>query len=174
MDWLSSICDIVILASAVGIALKNILEWIGKPLSFLKGKNDARIEQRLEKFKKDELPEILYDHDCQTRVKYLSDRQQYLQDIKEEVLINIRKELEEISVLSEQYDALVISAKDVLREKIMAIYNKNKLDKHITFYEREALDQYYKDYKKIGGNSYIDKYYNRMSVWTVGDDDIDI
>ena len=53
-------------------------------------------------------------------------------------------------------------------------YNKNKSDKHMTFHEREALDQYYKDYKKIGGNSYIDKYYNRMSVWTVGDDDIDI
>jgi hypothetical protein len=66
---------------------------------------------------------------------------------------------------------LVISAKDVLREKIMGIYHKNKRDKTLTLNEKEALDQYYIDYKAMKGNSYIDKYYNRMKKWRVIEDD---
>ena len=68
-------------------------------------------------------------------------------------------------------EALVISAKDVLREKIMAIYHKNKHERTLTEFEREALNQYYIDYKALGGNSYIDKYYKRMENWTVIYDD---
>jgi hypothetical protein len=35
----------------------------------------------------------------------------------------------------------------------------------MAIYEKEALEQYYIDYKAEGGNSYIDKYYKRMSTW---------
>jgi hypothetical protein len=73
--------------------------------------------------------------------------------------------------LATQYETLCISAKDVLREKIMQLYFKNKKDKMLTLHEKEALDQYYIDYKAIKGNSYIDKYYNRMRLWQVIDDD---
>jgi len=38
-------------------------------------------------------------------------------------------------------------------------------------HEKETLTQYYKDYKAIGGNSYIDKYYERMETWAVISDD---
>ena len=51
------------------------------------------------------------------------------------------------------------------------MYFKNKKDKTLTLHEKEALDQYYVDYKAIKGNSYIDKYYNRMRKWQVIDDD---
>ena len=43
----------------------------------------------------------------------------------------------------------------------------------MTLHEKEALDQYYIDYKAIKGNSYIDKYYNRMKKWSVVEDDED-
>lgn len=69
-------------------------------------------------------------------------------------------------------ESLKISAKDVLREKIMAIYHKNKNDRIILEHEHEALEQYYKDYKALGGNSYIDKYYRRMSKWVVQYDNL--
>jgi hypothetical protein len=59
----------------------------------------------------------------------------------------------------------------VLREKIMAIYHKNKHERRMSGYEREALTQYYKDYKAINGNSYIDKYYARMKNWATDEDD---
>jgi hypothetical protein len=72
---------------------------------------------------------------------------------------------------SDTIEALVISARDVLREKIMAIYHKNKYNRTLTEYEREALNQYYIDYKALHGNSYIDKRYNRMDKWKVIYDD---
>jgi hypothetical protein len=81
------------------------------------------------------------------------------------VLSNVQEELHQIGVLAKQYDALVISAKDVLREKIMQVYFKNKPTKTLTLHEKEALDQYYIDYKAIKGNTYIDKYYKRMERW---------
>jgi hypothetical protein len=37
----------------------------------------------------------------------------------------------------------------------------------MTEYEREALDQYYKDYHALNGNSYIDKRMARMAKWQV-------
>lgn len=41
----------------------------------------------------------------------------------------------------------------------------------MTEHEREALEQYYKDYKALNGNSYIDKYYSRMILWDIVADD---
>ena len=114
------------------------------------------------------MPQILYNHDLETREKYKSDRLNYLNEIKEEILSEIS---DDISTNSQTIDALVISAKDVLREKIMAIYHKNKYNRTLTEYEREALNQYYVDYKALGGNSYIDKRYNRMDKWKVIYDD---
>ena len=60
---------------------------------------------------------------------------------------------------------------DVLREKIMGIYHKNVRAREMTRYEKEALTQYYKDYKAMDGNSYIDRYYNRMLEWNIVEDD---
>jgi hypothetical protein len=116
----------------------------------------------------EKLPTILYNHDLKTREKYKSDRQNYLNEIKAEVLAEIG---DEISTNTKTIEALVISAKDVLREKIMAIYHKNKYNRTLTEYEREALNQYYIDYKALKGNSYIDKRYNRMDKWKVIYDD---
>jgi hypothetical protein len=73
--------------------------------------------------------------------------------------------------LTKQYEALAISAKDVLREKIVAMYENNKDRRKLRFFERLALTQYYKDYKKMGGNSYIDLIYGRMEHWETEEDD---
>jgi hypothetical protein len=114
------------------------------------------------------MPTILYNHDLETRDKYKSDRQNYLNEIKAEVLSEVS---EDIVKNNEVIEALKISARDVLREKIMAIYHKNKSTRTLSEYEKEALDQYYKDYKALLGNSYIDKRYKRMCKWTVVYDD---
>lgn len=175
MVWsnLSSLCDIIILVAGVLVAIKTISEWFGKPISFVRKKVDTNFEERVVAVLDKVLPEKFNQHDLATRDRYRADRETYLQEIKTEVLRNIQGELGQIADLTEQYAALAISAKDVLREKIMAIYHKNKTDRTMTYHEKEALDVYYKDYKKIKGNSYIDKYYARMSLWKIVDDDYD-
>ena len=110
------------------------------------------------------MPTILYNHDLETRDKYLSDRLNYLKEIKKEVIDEIGSDIIDNA---NTLEALKISTKDVLREKIMAIYHKNKYNRTMTEYEREALTQYYRDYKALDGNSYIDKRYSRMDKWQV-------
>ena len=179
MDWnafwtgMGNAVDILILVGAVVLAVERICNYFGKPIKFAKKKSEESLRKNIIEVLDEVLPKKLEEHDLETREKYKADRERYLQDIKSEVLTSIQNELGQVSSLSKQYDALVVSAKDVLREKIMQIYFKNKKDKTLTFHEKEALDQYYIDYKAIKGNSYIDRYYNRMCRWTVEDDDFE-
>ena len=122
----------------------------------------------------EELPKKLVSHDLATREKYKADRANYLKEIKDEVLNQVN---DPIMQNTDDLEALKISAKDVLREKIMAIYHEYKQERAFPTYKKEALEQYYKDYKKLNGNSYIDKYYGRMKCWReiyddYSDDDI--
>ena len=144
---------------------------VGKPIKFIKKKTDREFEEKVEAIVRRMMPEILLDHDHETRVKYLADRQKYLEDIKREVLGQIGNKLQSVDSLARQYTALEISAKDVLREKIVCMYENNKDTRKLRHFERRALDQYYKDYKAMGGNSYIDIIYERMCTWDVEPDD---
>lgn len=171
METLQMLCNLIILIGGTCVAVKNISEWLGKPIKIFRKRSDENFKNRVVEVLNEVLPEILLKHDLDTRTKYLNDRQKYLNDIKDEILLNIKDELEQITHLTEQYKSLVISAKDVLREKIMAIYHKNKKDRNMTLHEKEALDQYYIDYKAMKGNSYIDKYYTRMTKWSIIEDD---
>ena len=168
---LGTIVDTIILIGAVCGAIYKTWEFFAKPTSTLKQKAEVRKKAQIKEVLEAELPAILKKHDLEVRDKYKADRQRYLEEIKDEVLEQVK---EPIDQNKDDLEALKISAKDVLREKIMAIYHKNKRVRELEQHEREALDQYYKDYKKLNGNSYIDKYYGRMKKWKeVYDDYID-
>ena len=171
MDWLQNVCNIIIILGGAIMAIKGVSEWLGIPVKVFKKRSDKNFENKVKAILEKVLPDMLVEHDKKVREKYLADRQAYLQEIKQEVLTSVKSELSQVNDLTKQYEALAISAKDVLREKIMQMYFKNKTDKTLTLHEKEALDQYYKDYKAIKGNSYIDKYYGRMEKWQVIDDD---
>lgn len=160
--------DYIILGGAFTGALYKIYEFFAKPTSKIKQRAINKEKARIKSVVDEVMPQILYNHDLNTREKYKSDRQNYLNEIKQEILSEISGD---IQTNTRTIDALVISAKDVLREKIMAIYHKNKYNRTMTEYEREALNQYYIDYKALHGNSYIDKRYNRMDKWKVIYDD---
>ena len=160
--------DYIILGGALCGAIYKIYEFFATPTSKIKQKAINRERERIGAVLDEKLPEILYQHDLETRDKYKGDRQNYLNEIKAEVIKEVG---DDIDANSQTIEALVISAKDVLREKIMAIYHKNKYNRTMTEYERESLNQYYIDYKALHGNSYIDKRYSRMDKWKVIYDD---
>lgn len=165
---LGQIVDLIILIGALCAAIYKIWDFFAKPTSKLKQKSLEKEKARVIQILDEVLPKKLKEHDLQTRDKYKADRQQYLLDIKEEVVKALGGN---VSQNQEDLEALQISARDVLREKIMGIYHKNKQSRTLSEYEREALDQYYKDYKALKGNSYIDKRYSRMIKWTVNYDE---
>lgn len=161
---LGEVVDVIILIGALCAAIYKIWDFFATPTSKLKQKRKEKLKSEVISILDEVLPGKLYDHDLETRDKYKADRERYLQEIKEEVLKAIGGS---VSQNQEDLEALKISARDVLREKIMAIYHKNKIDRSMSEYEREALDQYFKDYKALNGNSYIDKRMNRMNKWSV-------
>ena len=158
------IVDYIILFAALIGAIYKIYDFFAKPTSKLKSRALDREKIRIGAVIDEKMPTILYNHDLETRDKYRADRENYLKEIKDEVLAEIGG-----SIVSntDTINALKISAKDVLREKIMAIYHKNKYNRTMTEYEREALTQYHKDYKALDGNSYIDKRCARMDKWQI-------
>lgn len=167
---LSDLVDLIILIGALCAAIYKIWDFFAKPTSKLKSKVRQKREEEIEAVLNRVLPEKLKAHDLTTRDKYKADRQRYLIEIKDEVIKQVGGT---ISQNSEELEALKISAKDVLREKIMAIYHEYKTERAFPTHKKEALEQYYKDYKILKGNSYIDKYYARMSRWTEIFDDYD-
>ena len=194
---LTIICDVIILIAAVCMAITNIYKFFASGGKKVKDKIEenraeqlqaekmrtretiAEVNTEQEATRKEEtikvlrevLPGMLAEHDIRIREKYKADREQYLLDIKEAVVREIQTQLNAVDSIQSDMEALAESAKDVLREKIMALYHKNKRSRTMEEHEKEALTQYYKDYKAIGGNSYIDKYYGRMSTWDVIPDD---
>lgn len=162
--------DYIILGGALCGAVYKIYEFFATPTSKIKQKAINRERERIGAVLDEKLPEILHQHDLETRDKYKGDRQKYLEEIKAEVVKEIGDDLK---TNIETVEALAISTRDVLREKIMGIYHKNKYNRTMTEFEREALNQYYIDYKALKGNSYIDKRYNRMDKWRVIYDDDD-
>lgn len=168
---LGDIVDFIILMGALCVAIYRIWDFFAKPTSKIKQKKKEKEKARIVAILDEVLPDKLYQHDLQTRDRYKADRERYLQDIKNEVIKTFGGS---VNQNQEDLEALKISARDVLREKIMAIYHKNKAERAMSEYEREALDQYYKDYKALKGNSYIDKRMVRMNRWQViYDEDFD-
>ena len=171
---LSGIVDLIILLGALCGAIYKIWETFAKPTSTLKKRKEEREKAKIVSVMNEVLPTMLYEHDLEIRDKYKADRANYLKLIRDDVLTQVSAPIQQNQ---DDLEALKISAKDVLREKIMAVYHRNKHERTMMEHEREALDQYYKDYKKLKGNSYIDKYYGRMKSWQIiyddySDDDI--
>lgn len=96
------------------------------------------------------------------------------QEINNEVpkiIDNSLKEIKDLNITqNKNIELLLRSSKDILRQRIMEIYHKWKDKRMLPISEKEFLDELYKDYKAEGGNSFIDKYYGRMSTWKILDD----
>lgn len=161
---LGGVVDLIILIGALCAAIYKIWDFFAKPTSTLKKRRLEKQKALIREVLNEELPKRFEVHDLETRDRYKADRQRYLTEIKNEVIKQVGGTIDQNS---EDLEALKISAKDVLREKIMRIYHSYKHERTFPLYEQEALEQYYKDYKKLNGNSYIDKYYGRMTKWTV-------
>ena len=126
---LSGVVDLIILLGALCAAIYKIWEFFAKPTSTLKKKKDEREKNRMMAILNEVLPEKLREHDLQIRDKYKADRLNYLNEIKDEVLSQVGGP---IAQNADDLEALKISARDVLREKIMAIYHKNKYERTLT------------------------------------------
>lgn len=133
---LGGVVDLIILIGALCAAIYKIWDFFAKPTSNLKKRSQEKEKARIKAILDEELPKRFLEHDLETREKYKSDRQQYLLEIKEEVIKTVGN-----SIIQNNTDleALKISARDVLREKIMGIYRRGKIEQSMTEDDRDAL-----------------------------------
>lgn len=117
------------------------------------------------------LPDALTQHDLNLRDKYKNDREKYLHDITDEVISNMKNSLQTVETHETRMMVFSEVLKELLRERIMAIYRRNKSIRRLEEHEKIELDRSYNSYKSINGNSYIDDYYKRMLTWNVVPDD---
>lgn len=172
---LESFCDIVILIGSAYFMILKIFDSFSKPTSKYKQKKEEKQKEYFKAVLDEVMPQYLLAHDIETRKRYLVDRRRYLEEIRDDVLRSIDDKLDEIfnnnQLITVQVKAINQGTKDMLRQRIMNIYYDYKKEKAFPIYIKEALDELYKDYKGQDGNSYIDKYYNRMKTWTVIDEE---
>lgn len=204
MELFTYISDIIILIAAVLAAIAGIYKFItgvGKGVKTkvdetkeqqeadFNAKVDARIkmttqpmldqtaktltasfEGLLDKY----LPARLIEHDLETRRKYLEDRQRYLTEIRDEVVLIMQDKIKAVKEHGDQMLVFSEVLKELLRERIMEIYRRNRRIRQLEDHERFELRKAYEAYKSIGGNSYIDEYYAGMEQWETVPDDSNI
>lgn len=168
---LEQLCDYIVLIGAVVMAIYNIIKVFAKPTSIFKRKKEKEYSENLKRNLDNLIPEYLKQHDLETRDRYLADRQKYLQDITNEVLTNIKGDLDIIKETNRQQnetiDILRKQAVDVLRQKIEKIYYDYRDTRKLPRFALENLEELYSDYKKGGGNHHIDKLYSRIKTWEI-------
>lgn len=57
--------------------------------------------------------------------------------------------------------------KCLLRDRITSIYYKYHHDCEMKQYDYENLEKLYTQYKKLGGNSFVDKIWEEVQEWTI-------
>ena len=175
---LSTIVDIIILVGGLALAIERIVSFfkktgkgIKKTADDIKDRQEKELNEKIDARLEEILPAILEKHDLETRKKYLNDRTRYLAEIKDEVVRVMREKLDAVDVHDTQMEVFTEVLKELLRERIMAIYSRNRCRRRLEEHEKIELDRSYASYKSINGNSYIDEFYARMSAWEVIPDD---
>lgn len=190
---LETIASIVILIGAVCVAVTNIWKFFANGGKGIKNRVDqVREEQKCAEethirevvatiqeeqsehtyevilnIMKDALPDALTEHYKKIRDQFKGDREQYLHDITDEVTHNLQTSLETVEAHETRMMVFTEVLKELLRERIMAIYSRNRHKRELEEHEKVELERSYASYKSIKGNSYIDDYYKRMQTWKV-------
>lgn len=68
---------------------------------------------------------------------------------------------------SEEKEAGKETDRCILRNMIADIYYRNRDKQIIEQYEYENLEHLYAQYKKLGGNSFVDKIWNDIQTWRI-------
>ena len=201
MISLGAICDIIILIAAVLVAVTNIWKFFANSGKGIKKRVDEVNEEKEREFNEkveararevvkpmieqqartltqsfgmlldQHLPDRLTEHDQETRQRYLNDRQRYLNEIKTEVVHDMQDRFDAVDTHELRMQTFAEVLKELLRERIMVIYGRNRHRRELEEHEKIELDRAYALYKSVNGNSYIDDYYSRMKTWKVIPDD---
>lgn len=152
---LNQLANIVILVSAVIIAVKNIYAFLRKPVDDYQDRANEAEEKHIETVLKREMPTLM-EKNCS-------------------VIIGAIDELKEMSIdqegqltqIQESIDLLSQSQLDIMRYNMNKIYYKYREYKKILSADKKAFIKIYNDYKTMHGNTWIDQLYAELKDWPI-------
>lgn len=152
---LNEIANLIILISAVIIAIKTIYAFFKQPVDkvsqYARQNEEKHIEEVLDK----KMPELLAEN-CETIMKSL-----------DEIKIMTLNQEERLEKIQDSIDLLNTSQLDMLRYNMNRIYYKYRPYQKILDADKKAFIKLYNDYKPMGGNSWIDSLYQELVNWPI-------
>ena len=139
---LESICDLIVVVGAAYFTIIKIINSFAKPSSKIKKKQEAKERERTKQFLNEIMPEYFKQYNEEFKKLILQNENIYINKIKGKVVEELREELKEIKninkkqnkQLDELNEKLVLinnSSKDVMRQKIMSIYQQHQLKRDV-------------------------------------------
>ena len=163
---LNSICNVIILVSAVIIAVKNIYGFFKKPVDTLQERATEREEEHIRTVLRDSIPEIFEDHCGAINEKYDKDLEKVIEKIDELKEMQVAQNTQ-ITSIQDKLDLLNNAQMDMMRYNMNRIFYKYLPYKKILACDKKAFTKLYNDYKSMKGNTWIDDLYNQIKDWAI-------
>ena len=157
---LAELCDYLILAGAVIVAIKHIYGFFKKPVDSIKETAKSNEEEHIKEVLQSEMPKLL-EENCTVIIASLN-------EIKEMTL----NQEEQLHKLQDSVNLITEAQLDTMRYDMNAIYYKYRPYKKILSADKKAFIKFYEDYHSMGGNTWIDALYADVVKWeTIEDED---
>lgn len=182
---LQEICNVIILVSAVIIALKNIYGFFKKPVADLQDKARLAEEKRIVDIVEKKMPEILNKHSQNVKGERQLEDKKMADSIKGAVIEAMDDKIEEVKEIQldqgtqmqkiqKAVDLLNTSQLDLMRYNMNRLYYKYRPFKKILDCDKKAFIKLYKDYHEMGGNTWIDTLHDEVITWETVEDDTEL
>ena len=159
---LQEICNIIILVSAVIIAVKNIYGFLKKPVDDLHGRAQSAEQHRIEEILSKKVPEMVKTN------------QEDIIDSLEEIKGLVLDQQHNLDKIQKSVDLLNTSQMDLMRYNMNRLYYKYRPFKKILDCDKKAFMKLYNDYHDMGGNTWIDSLYNEVMCWEIVEDESEL
>ena len=159
---LNNIANVIILISAVIIAIKTIYAFVKKPVEDVQKSVKEAEEQHIKDVLNQEMPGLLATN-CEVIMSSLNEiKQMTLQ--QEDKLVALQASLDLIN------QALL----DTMRYNMNRLYYKYRPYKKILDADKKAFMKFYTDYHSMGGNTWIDSLYQEVITWEIVGDESEL
>lgn len=159
---LQEVCNLIILASAVIIAVKNIYGFLKKPVDDLHNHAQTIEEKHIEEVLEKKLPEMV------------NDSHESIIDSLEEIKGLVLDQQHKFDKIQKSVDLLNVSQMDLMRYNMNRLYYKYRPFKKILDCDKKAFMKLYSDYHDMGGNTWIDSLYNEVMHWEIVEDETEL
>ena len=182
---LQEVCNLIILISAVIIAVKNIYGFLKKPVDDLHGRAQSAEEKRIEKVLNNRVPEILSKCAMSMKEEQRNQLSNMEESIKKCVVNAVEDKVEElkeitldqgqeIKQIQKSVNLINEAEMDVMRLNMNQIYYKYRPYKKILDCDKKAFMKIYTDYHSMGGNTWIDMLHAEVITWEIVEDETEL